>query len=802
MADSPVNPPPPVSSSGDGAGDTGQQGTPATPTSPVSASATSGAPVSTGSSTLSSSQVSSALTGASAGSSRLSAVTNAPPAASSAAQVSVGVAPTTQQPVTVTGLPTSMTLSADTLQAASTLARQLQMVPSIGNPRQDSSFLRPASPPVTQTASTSPTVTTTMVPATMRDLHRGSTFDGTADGLSRVVSLPRLSDTELRRLSSLAGGDATAEVLQPGSRRPVDPTDFRIRIAMEREALTLAQIYGTDGLALRAMNTVRYLQVTVQRVLVLERGSPAQNDSAQVTQLRAECAQLVARLAYQKAEYETNVAALEAAHAEAMLNTPTPTPTSAANLTPPGKLQDEIDALRTAAGRLSCDKSDLQDQLLASAQEVSRLQASRDLRDKRIAELETELAGVKRFSATALMDFLSGNAILSGHWKRLLELMQLYQEGRAVPPQFRTRLQVSARDEDSDDCGPYVAQESKATTLRLPSASGVSAKSGSSRTPLTPPSDQPKSAAAGKASRKVPRLSLSGTPSLKGVKASHRSASPGSGSGDQAIDLTHSAASTPGSSRVMLYVDRLKLAQRPQKFKPDKARTLKSSPSRVSEDKAMSAVPRQFLWDDVRADVRELMLNGVQFWDAVAEARKNQMLHDQFGKFALTEMLISAIYWEALDRTPWTSFVPDRYFETALKEVLDPALDRIPENWDPLPIDPRPRSPSSHGGSPFQLSSSDEEEDDPKADKTFRSKAAARSGSVHTRGQPSISSGKRPRGSSTSNGTTKTSKISAQTSAGQAARAKSNIPEPAEDDGVIERPRRGSWFHYRPLKVS
>ncbi|KAE8988535.1 hypothetical protein PF002_g8930 [Phytophthora fragariae] len=354
---------------------------------------------------------------------------------------------------------------------------------------------------------------------------------------------------------------------------------------MEREGLALAQIYGTDELALRAMNTV------VQR--------------------RAECAQLVARLAYQKTEYETNVAALEAAHAEALLNTPTPAPTSAPNLPPPSKLQDEIDALRTAAGRLSCDKSDLQDQLLASAQEVSRLQASRDLRDKRIAELEAELEGVKWFSATALMDFLSGNSILSGHWKRLLELLQLYQEGRAVPPQFRTRLQVSARDEDSDDCGPYVTQESKATTPSLPSASGVSAKSGSSRTPLTPPSGQPPmSAAAGKAGRKVPRLSLSGNPSPKGVKISHRSASPGSGSGDQAIDLTHSSASTPGSTRVMLYVDRLKLAQCPQKFKPDKARALKNSPSCVSESKAMSAVPRQFLWDDVRADVRELMLNG------------------------------------------------------------------------------------------------------------------------------------------------------------------------------------------------
>ncbi|KAE9003689.1 hypothetical protein PR001_g17909 [Phytophthora rubi] len=248
----------------------------------------------------------------------------------------------------------------------------------------------------------------------------------------------------------------------------------------------------------------------------------------------------------------------------------------------------------------------------------------------------------------------------------------------------------------------------------------------------------------------------------------------------------------------MLYVDRLKLAQRPQTFKPDKTRALKSSPSRVSEAKAMKAVPSQFLWDDVRADVRELMLNGVQFWDGVAEARKNQMLHGQFGKFALPEMLISAIYWKALDRTPWTSFVPDQYYEKALKDILDPALDMIPESREPLPIRPRSTTPSSYSGSPFRLSSSEEEEEDEesKTDPTFHSKAIVGGGSVHTRGQKSSSSGKRPRGSSALSGTSKTPKLSAQSSAGQTGRATSNIPDPAEDDGVIERPRRGSWFHY------
>ncbi|KAE8976841.1 hypothetical protein PR001_g25301 [Phytophthora rubi] len=311
-----------------------------------------------------------------------------------------------------------------------------------------------------------------MVPATMRDLHRGSTFAGTTDGLARVIALPRLSDAELRRLSSLVGGDATAEVLHPGSHRLVDPTDFRVRIAIEREALALAQVYGVDELALRAMNTVRYLQTSIQRVLALEQGSSAQSDSAQVAQLRAECAQLVANFASQKTEYETNVAALEAAHAEAMLNTPAPISASVPNLPLPGKLQDEIDALRAATGRLSCEKSDLQDQILASAREVKRLQESRDLRDKRIAELEAELAGVQKFSAAALMDFLAGNTYLSGHWKRLLELLQHYQEDHAVPSQYRTMLQISARDEDSDDCGPYVSQKGKTTTPNPSPASG------------------------------------------------------------------------------------------------------------------------------------------------------------------------------------------------------------------------------------------------------------------------------------------------------------------------------------------
>ncbi|KAE9338774.1 hypothetical protein PR003_g11334 [Phytophthora rubi] len=243
-------------------------------------------PTSTGPGISASSQASSALTDTPASSIGLPVATSTLLAVPGAAQVSVGVTSTSQQPVTVYGLPASMTLSADALQAASTLVRQLQMVLSGGNSRQDPSFLRPASSPASQATSTSSAGSTTMVPASMRDLHRGSTFAGTTNGLSRVIPLPRLSDAELRRLSSLVGGDATAEVLQPGTHRLVGPADFRVRVAVEREALALAQVYGVDELALRAMNTVRYLQVTAQRVPALEQGSPAQKDSAQIVQLK------------------------------------------------------------------------------------------------------------------------------------------------------------------------------------------------------------------------------------------------------------------------------------------------------------------------------------------------------------------------------------------------------------------------------------------------------------------------------------------------------------------------------------
>ncbi|KAG6586652.1 uncharacterized protein IUM83_18124 [Phytophthora cinnamomi] len=758
------SPPAPSSSTGGDCG--GQQGTPAAPATTAHLPATStttqatsgsittggshgrsilapdgasGAPGSSSTATTTASlatttSATAAPAGASAASHELPEATSTPLAAPGEPHAPAGASSTGPRPGSGGGESRASLPSSDALSAASALAMQFTTAAASGFARTGPSFIRPDSFVASSTAVSIPVATTTTVPASIQDINRGSVLAGTVDGLSRVVPLPRLTDTELVRLSSLLGSEAVAEVLRPEPRRPANLTDFRVQVALQREAFALAEVYGVEELAARTVNTTRHLLAVVQRLLTVEQESSAPDASAQTARLRAERDRLTAKLAKQKADHAASGAALEAAHAEQILDLPD----SASGFSTSDKFQAEIDALRAVAGLLSTDKSDLQDRLVASTSEVAELQRVQDLRGKQIAQLEARLTDAKPFSADGLMDFLAGNANLSGPWKRLLELLRIYQRGHTVPVQYRTLLQVSARDEDSDDCGP--------TCLK---------------------------------------------------KKADTSADQGAGSaGRSTIDLTHSAPSTPSSTRVMLYVDRVKLDQRPKMFKPQKVRALKKSPSRVTEAKALSRVPKPYQWEDLRADARELTLNGLTFWDAVAEVRKRQMLHDQFGKRALVGMLVSAIYWEGLDRTPWTSYVPGGYYEAALKQILDPALDHVPESWGSLPVHPSPGSPPSQDDSIFEFLSSDSE-DDPKTDKTFQGKAAKGPSAVQTRGQQPSSGGKRSRGSAgSSSGSGKAAKASAQSSAGQTSRAKLNIPEPAEDDGVIERPRRGSWFHY------
>ncbi|GMG15538.1 unnamed protein product [Phytophthora fragariaefolia] len=180
----------------------------------------------------------------------------------------------------------------------------------------------------------------------------------------------------------------------------------------------------------------------------------------------------------------------------------------------------------------------------------------------------------------------------------------------------------------------------------------------------------------------------------------------------------------------MRLTDQLRLQNRPSVLMQVKVRSLKRSPDQVSLVCARRAAPAPFSWDKIRADIRELLLAGEPFWDAVADARKNHMLHARFGKRALVDMLVSSTYWQALGRTPWMNYVPEGYYHAAQEKLKDPAMSEIPERWEPLPIKPAPGSPDNSLSWPHF---SDDDGDDDKFNNTYHAKATPSSVSSSTR---------------------------------------------------------------------
>ncbi|KAE9328659.1 hypothetical protein PR003_g15735 [Phytophthora rubi] len=180
------------------------------------------------------------------------------------------------------------------------------------------------------------------------------------DGLAHSVPAPYFSEEELARLSTLGSVDAASELLQANSLRPVNFSDAHVRLAAEREMLALVRCYGVEGFAARVMNTTRLLQLAAQLVLALEAQPTTQADSrALISMLRTECAGLVSALATERDAHATT----------SQQQAP-----AAATLAEADALKSEVNTLRSVAGRLSSEKSDLQDQLLTVTNKFTELQ--------------------------------------------------------------------------------------------------------------------------------------------------------------------------------------------------------------------------------------------------------------------------------------------------------------------------------------------------------------------------------------------------------------------------------------------
>ncbi|KAE8961615.1 hypothetical protein PR001_g29987 [Phytophthora rubi] len=286
-----------------------------------------------------------------------------------------------------TPLVTSTLQSASTVQYTPALGVLTRPVPRLG-------------------AGVLPAPSVAQVPASIYDIRRGETLVGMPDGLAHSVPVPHFSEEGLARLRAL--GSADAELLQANPLRPVNFSDAHVRLAAEREMLALIRCYGVESFAARVMNTTRLLQLATQLILVLEAQPTTQADSRTlISMLRTECAGLVSALSKERDAHAATSQLLADERSRSQQQA-----SAATTLVEADALKSEVNKLKSVAGRLSSEKSDLQDQLLTVTNNFAELQRTHDATLRHVGDLEARLSSASAFSPDKLMDCIAGGVTL------------------------------------------------------------------------------------------------------------------------------------------------------------------------------------------------------------------------------------------------------------------------------------------------------------------------------------------------------------------------------------------------------
>ncbi|OWZ03166.1 hypothetical protein PHMEG_00025149 [Phytophthora megakarya] len=217
----------------------------------------------------------------------------------------------------------------------------------------------------------------------------------------------------------------------------------------------------------------------------------------------------------------------------------------------------------------------------------------------------------------------SGVTVIS-NWERLREIFRHYAEGTKPPSTWNTQINVTAMDNVRYMPPDYVKPDPRP---RNPCGGGgywtqtVNTKAGQSSGP-------------------------DGTRLTSGTKRK-ASQQPDSGRG--------------GSSRKLEFDVTEERQIRPKEHCPRD--DLPCGPD-VDLDSAMEAdaqkrIPDGLLWDDLRQDVRMLMIRGLTYEEALKLLRGAEPNHHLLPGYMVQLMLAQMIDWGTLDFTPWSKYVPE-----------------------------------------------------------------------------------------------------------------------------------------------
>ncbi|OWZ13263.1 LOW QUALITY PROTEIN: hypothetical protein PHMEG_00013440 [Phytophthora megakarya] len=462
-------------------------------------------------------------------------------------------------------------------------------------------------------------------------------------GLEVVQCVDGLTVVDVQDLAALVdqGGDVEALTLRPRADGPLDLAELEGMLnstLIRREFASILSHYSPDGLAQKVFASTTFLKCLLVKFRQLRTQVYPSNDTAVQNMLDAQSearqpgADYATLHEFYWGEARRLQEQLDAAHhrrqsdlrgvlAEHELET-------RALREEDGELRSQVENLRllgrTPFGSRRLNVPKLMNFLNRDQTRVNgtwkRLQDLLErFRDGIAPEKSWKLAtpGFAASQRTKLMNFLNRDKTrVNDNWKRLQDLLERFRDGIAPEKSWSTLIAITAVD---DPEGPKFDQGD--------GAQGKSAQ----------------------------------------------------GDKNNEVDLTHqdSGASEPSSRKTTptkkkgsrgsshKVPDQPQL--RPSGWAPaaDQARSPSNQLMFLEFDVQEIMKNEPVVWDTLRPDVILLMRAGIGYQGSIAMLNGDVMTHNLFPPSELADMLASMMFWNRLDESFWTKYVPEKYYHRA-----------------------------------------------------------------------------------------------------------------------------------------
>ncbi|POM66565.1 Hypothetical protein PHPALM_17554 [Phytophthora palmivora] len=477
-----------------------------------------------------------------------------------------------------------------------------------------------------------------VIPGIVNDIRSGAFVIEGYGGATTLIGFEELSDDNLQGLKEICGAKVGVDVLIP-RRSPLSSYDLDNTlnsIGVRREMASLLRHFNSMRFEERVFKTTGYLRQvlgaykSMRSLAVAQQGPTAIQQAADVRRKRKELKRAwKVTCDYWFLEAQEALGKLDSAESEHKI----------VLQEQKTRYQDDIDFLEFERTQLKACLADSEAQV-------------------RILKLRLESATVDPWKFS---DFLEEHTDLTGNWERLHDFFKLCVKDTKRPESWDPVVNVTAMDKRKAAVAPY-PEKSK----RMPPSAGSDSANHPEVLDLTGPGSSSQSGSGAANENQGSKESQSSKKNSWPKKSQDSEAS-----GKQLQPAAPKAR---------------KVQRRPKDHQPVRGSVRRAGEKTVvSKEAANSMLPGGVVWKEVRPDVRQAILAGLKYDTAMEWIGNDRAAHGHFRQPQSVKILVSMMYWRHLDKTPWSKYVPEVYYEMA-DERMDRRLRRsdVPAPWGNL----------------------------------------------------------------------------------------------------------------------